>query len=301
MIINKFPIGNNNKKLPGFTYTGTYTVVDDGNDGWRIKFLTSGTLRVDRRARIDVFLVGGGASGSYCYVDDPDIDMMPHGGGGGGSGYTLTKKNIDISNSGSYIIIVGDGGQSVGGGQSSVFGNNGGNTSAFGYTANGGSWAINTSGLYTPQDLPGNGGSAGGQSGTENYIEGSTIQYNAENGLSDGDSSTIATEYPEINSGKGQGTTTKEFGEITGALYAGGGGGGAGGDPSQGGTTVYGVGGSGGGGNGASRSTNAGDGAVNTGGGGGGGHFSKINGSRVYKASGAGGSGIVIIRNHRGN
>lgn len=296
MIINKFPIGNNNKKLPGFTYTGTYTVVDDGDDGWRIKFLTSGTFKIKRSsANIDVFLVGGGASGSYLYY--PDERAYLQGGGGAGGGYTLTEKNINISNNGSYIVIVGSGGQPVGGGQSSIIGNNGGNTSAFGYTANGGSWDYIKSldeGVDYYAGLPGSGGSSGGLHG---YVNGDYVQVNAENGLSNGDSSS----YPFHYIGQGQGTTTKEFGEESGILYAGGGGGGAGGDASRGGTTVYGVGGSGGGGDGASRSTDAGAGAANTGGGGGGGHHSRISGSSVYKASGAGGSGIVIIRNHRGN
>ena len=298
MIINKFPIGNNNKKLPRFTYTGTYTVVDDGDDGWRIKFLTSGTFKIQRSsANIDVFLVGGGASGTYAYY--PDESYYPQGGGGAGSGYTLTQKNINIVRGGIYAIIVGEGGLPVGGGQTYAFGNNGGNTAAFGYTVGGGSWDNTTEFMVA---FPGNGGSAGGKAGSvSSYGNNDYAQVNAENGHENGEDSIVVSQAPYMNVGKGQGTTTREFGEETGDLYAGGGGGGAGGDASQGGTTVYGVGGSGGGGNGASRITDAGAGAANTGGGGGGGHHSIINGSSVYKASGAGGSGIVIIRNHRGN
>lgn len=443
MIINKFPTGNNdNKILPLFTYTGNCTVVDDGDDGWRIKFLSSGTFKIQRPyATIDAFLVGGGASGSYSY--EADDGSYPVGGGGGAGGYTMTQQNIDLSYGESYIIIVGDGGQAVGGGQTAVIGNNGGNTAAFGYTARGGSWddinVINSG-------LPGNGGSAGGRSG---YVDGSSVQVNAENGHENGEDSIAASQYPLLNVGKGQGTTTREFGEETGDLYAAGGGGGAGGDAAEGGTTAYGTGGAcgggdesddpnesnetatstypianfgvysgwtvtnhvitsgpstgredktisvtipdgstfvsaslqvttggtvgganilsagghtlttsatniidisdvvtgagehtltflfkdngksnlpngqhgstmqftnasvtvtftqsggvSGGGNGASRLTDAGDGLANTGSGGGGGHSSYISHSGVHKASGAGGSGIVVIRNHRGN
>lgn len=87
--------------------------------------------------------------------------------------------------------------------------------------------------------------------------------------------------------GKGQGTTTREFGESVGTLYAGGGGAGGNGSAQA-------KGGSGGGGNGAYSGTNAQptSGAANTGGGGGGMYYGLTN-------VGKGGSGIVVIRNHR--
>ena len=75
--------------------------------------------------------------------------------------------------------------------------------------------------------------------------------------------------------GKGQGTTTREFGEPTGQLYAGGGG------------STSAAGGAGGG---AQGSTSA---AANTGGGAGG---TYDNNTKSY----SGGSGIVVIRNARG-
>ena len=87
--------------------------------------------------------------------------------------------------------------------------------------------------------------------------------------------------------GKGQGTTTREFGESTGTLYAGGGGAGGNGSAQA-------KGGSGGGGNGAYSGTNAQptSGEANTGGGGGGMYYGLTN-------VGKGGSGIAVIRNHR--
>ncbi len=52
---------------PNFTYTGNCAVIDDGNNNWRVKFLTSGTLTfhnlINASNGIDVFLVGGGGSG----------------------------------------------------------------------------------------------------------------------------------------------------------------------------------------------------------------------------------------------
>lgn len=65
---------------PSFTYTGTYTFLQDTASNWRIKFLTDGTFTPLSDMVIDLFAVGGGggtehSSGSYA---DP--------GGGGGYG-----------------------------------------------------------------------------------------------------------------------------------------------------------------------------------------------------------------------
>lgn len=92
--------------------------------------------------------------------------------------------------------------------------------------------------------------------------------------------------------GRGQGTTTREFGEATGDLYAGGGGGYS---PSG---VARSSGGAGGGGRGGVGNANSGytpgeNGQPNTGGGGGG-------RSGDGTGRGLGGSGIVIIRNARG-
>ena len=107
----------------------------------------------------------------------------------------------------------------------------------------------------------GNGGSGGGAS-----AKGGT---NGENGNRGQDQDAIA--------GTGQGTTTREFGELAGKLYAGGG------TATWNGETSSGV----DGGGGASNSA----GQANTGGGGG------ATGG-TSRASFAGGSGIVCIRLH---
>lgn len=60
--------------IPAFTYTGDYEIVDDNDNpittssgNWKIRFLTSGTLKItDLRGAengIDVFLAGGGGGG----------------------------------------------------------------------------------------------------------------------------------------------------------------------------------------------------------------------------------------------
>ena len=237
------------RKVPAFTYTGTYKVVDDDNneitdldswnDNWKIKFLTSGTLTINdlngAENGIDVFLVGGGAGGgsSYWYEirNGWGGDATGYGGGGG---YTKTIKNVSIDKGTAYSIVIGSGGG---------VGKNGGASSGFGYTANGGSGK--------------NGGSGGGR-------EGIVYRNSGGSGGSNGSDSSCRTGY-------GQGTTTREFGEPTGALYSPGGGGG--GSAAWDGGYVSG------------GSRGAGLTGTNSGAGGNG--------------SGGGASGIVIIRNTR--
>ena len=49
-----------------FTYSGQCQVIDDSTEAyneWRIKFLTSGTLKFTANIAVDIFLVGGGGGG----------------------------------------------------------------------------------------------------------------------------------------------------------------------------------------------------------------------------------------------
>lgn len=231
-----------NPSFPQFTYTGTYASIDDGNGNWRIKFLTSGTFIPTSNLNVDIFAVGGGGS---CH----SISSTGRQAGGGG-GYTQTVTSQALTGGASYAVTVGSGGSNANGGSSS-----------FGelITALGGNMGVS-------YKEGGDGGSGGAgcsdSSGTASAIGGSD-GYDGEDGQMAGDG------------GAGQrttgvGTTTREFGEITGALYSGGGAGSPGTWP----------GGAGGGG------ATGQDGAKNTGGGGG-------------AAGGKGGSGIVIIRNAR--
>lgn len=238
---------------PEFTYSGTYTLIDDGyaEDGktqnWRIKFLTSGVLRfIDLGSGangIDVFCVGGGGGSGWS--------------GAGGGGYVKNARTTLAVNTDYQITVGGYGASSSRGGTSSAF-----DCSAEGgYAGNGGKG--------------GNGGSGGGGNGAGTNAGGKGGSDGSNGGNGVGTFDTSASPFA-TRGGTGSGDTTREFGESTGALYAGGGGG------------SYADGGAGGGGKGAKNalSITGSNGSTNTGGGGGaGGH--------------SGGSGIVVIRNAR--
>ena len=238
-------------------------------------------------------MAGGGASkefpeftytGSYQFLDDGNknwrikfltsgtltftklgsakngIDVFLVGGGGcgiwampGAGGYTFTNKHIIPNATTNYSIVIGAGSTSDTG--------QGGTSSAFGSSAKGG-----YSGKHAT--YPGTGGT------------GAPRAYN-NMGSSDGANGAGASG----NAGKGQGTTTREFGESGGTLYAG-----SGATTTSATTTYYG--GAGGGGN--VEGGNAMAGAANTGGGGAG---SGAGTDKIQAANG--GSGIVIIRNAR--
>ena len=249
--ISKIPSGISGVPIAGrdFTYSGEFQVIDDTDDKgakWRIKFLSSGNFVPLSNMEIDAFYVGGGG-GFYYYA-------------GGGGGYTKTEKSLVLTANTEYPIVIGAGGVSVTA-NFSVTGNNGGDTSGFNLTANGGKFGTKVSASY----CGGDGGSGGG----------GWVQNMGGDGGSDGSNAPGQSDL----AGVGQGTTTREFGESTGDLYAGGGGGR--------GTKEIGLGGAGGGGNGGENGT------PNTGGGGGG------NNRKTGSVKTSGGSGIVIIRNHR--
>lgn len=263
-----------------FTYTGAYETEGNLEGNFIIRFKTSGTLTItshgnNTNGSYDLFAVGGGGGGGFYYAGG--AGTKPFGGGGGG--YTSTKLGVSLSG-GSYLITVGAGGAYNKDGQTSSFSSH---LSAAGGTA---AKDFQNSGLpYSG----GYGGSGGGK------VWG--------NGGSDGSDAPIPQHATATAGlvGKGQGSTTREFGEYTGRLYAGGGGGGATHDLNSSAST----GGAGGGGNGfyiyrASDGTwpfiNPTPGVANTGGGGGGGAFYPRD-TTNYGA--AGGSGIVCIRNHR--
>lgn len=256
--------------IPEFTYTGDYEIVNDADepitisqDNWKIRFLTSGTLTFTNlngaENGIDVFCVGGGGGGGLGPLGSAN------GGGGGGGGYTTTEYAKTVSANIAYDIIVGAGGTGNINSEQVNTSGAGGSSSAFGVTAAGGK---GITGAYRGGD----GGSGGGG--------GAGL-----NGGSDGSAGgTSGTAYL---GGSGQGTTTREFGELNGKLYAGGGGGGT----PYNSSANAGSGGAGGGADGVKKG-NAGISAVANTGGGGGGASRDNNG-------GNGGSGIVIIRNAR--
>ena len=260
LIDNAF-IGVNNiaeqliKKIDFPTYTGSHAVFGDLNRG-RMELYESGTLVMPAGWEIDIFVVGGGARGGQTKGSSTD----PTGGGGGG--YTKTIRNFWARNQEKYDVYVGG---------------SDGNTAIKHKQL--GDVIVGLHGKYWEVGqiwFGGDGGSGGGDAGL--YKESSN--YNGGDGGSDGKDGQL----PAGRGGRGQGTTTRMFGESNGTLYAGGGGGGAGdktGNP--------GAGGLGGGGTGG-RGTIGISGTPNTGGGGGGARFNSTTG--VIN----GGSGIVIIR-----
>lgn len=251
VIITDYSTAISFSTIPEFTYTGNFEIVNDSDepitvsqDNWKIRFLTSGTLTFTNlngaEGGIDVFLVGGGSGGNHSY----------RGGAGGGSGYTSTTQAVTVQAGVKYDIAIGAGGA----GAKTSGGRAGGATSAFGSIANGGA-TLSSNGVYG-----GDGGSGGGSGTLSQDKDGAYSKA----GVGGTDGANGQGTHP----GTGQGTTTREFGEPGGTLYATGGKGAAGNnitpDP---------------------VSQNTGDGG---------------NGAGSSIESTAGGSGIAIIRNTRG-
>lgn len=264
MIVNAGYRGKVGAAAPKFTYTGQYNIRKDGV----VELLTSGTIVFLEPKVIDVFMVGGGGSGYTASSNGYN------GYGGGGGGYTRTVRKVTIAQNTPFEVTIGAGGEAP---------NRPGGSSGFGpFTVNGGS--------YQPSANGGHGGSGGGGgvSSNSDYGAGGSDGNNGESGYP-----------PSITGGVGQGFTTREFGEATGKLYAGGGGGGR---YMSAVTPVISIGGSGGGGAGAwlgtdnTQAQEASAGGANTGGGGGGGANKSVSGSGYLVNSASGGSGIVCFR-----
>ena len=271
--VNEFGTGVEVGHVPAlgsdFSYTGSCTVIDDSNEvsgvQWRIKFLTSGVLKFTTEQMIDVFLVGGGGAGGPRHAGGKFPTYMY--GGGGGGGYTKTSKLINLLANTSYSIVVGSGG-------SGTSYTSGGNTTGFNLTANGGNCGYGGTGAYARKG--GDGGSGGGAGGRFETA-GSGQGYTNGSGGIDGGNGTDA-EDTNRKYGIGQGTTTREFGEVGSTLYSNGGKGGYG---TPGVVT-----------NGSSNTGNAGSGGTYV-------RISSGSGFEAKEMAGSGGSGIVIIRNHR--
>lgn len=266
------PVCAGGKPKMKFTYTGDYVVRKDGV----VELLTSGTIVFLEQKVIDVFMVGGGGAGGRIYQPD-------NGSGGGGGGYTRTLRQISVS--GSYSVVIGSGAVAS---TSQSMGATQGGASSFGNSASvDGGYSATTN--YSGDDVKRSGanGGSGGGGGMNGDVTVAGYGLGGSDGANGGHGG-----YSNAAGGTGQGTTTREFGESTGKLYAGGGGGGNSGTSSD---TVF-AGGEGGGGDGANlrRKKTAGVGGDNTGGGGGGGGNS---GSLAYGTPGGnGGSGIVCFR-----
>lgn len=264
-------------KAPKFTYTGTYNVRKDGV----VELLTSGTIVFLEPKVIDIFMVGGGASGS---AQGANVTSK-HGYGGGGGGYTKTIKQRSVAANESIAVVIGEGGV---GSDNPGFENSGMNGGA---TRFGAEYAAGGRAYAPGQGYNGGDGGSGGGAGVASNSNGGEGGSNGDNGAA-GDAA----------GGRGQGTSTREFGEETGKLYAGGGGGGRYMVAVQ---PVVSIGGAGGGGTGAWAGDTkdayqpAAAGVANTGGGGGGGAVGtgdKAAGTKPVAIVGAGGSGVVCFR-----
>lgn len=271
MIVNAGYRGKVGAGAPKFTYTGQYNIRKDGV----VELLTSGTIVFLEPKVIDVFMVGGGGRGGF-FKSGTGAQT---GFGGGGGGYTATLRKVNVT--GSYEVTIGAGGiagQTNGGGGASTFGGL--------ITANGGyGHQSYSSDLDMIRGANGGSGGGGGVSSNSDYGAGGSNGNDGEQGY-----------FPQtIIGGKGQGTTTREFGEANGKLYAGGGGGGR---YISAQSPVVSAGGSGGGGTGGwcgtANTQAAAAGVANTGGGGGGGAIGPDTSVTVPGASG--GSGIVCFR-----
>ena len=184
-----------------FSYTGECLFFAEDNGNWRLKLLTSGVLTLLRKTKVDIFAVGGGGGGG-------NGNDGSYGGQGGGGGFTATVKAKSLAKNVSYTVTIGAGGAAHTPGGASSFGEL--------CTAQGGWYGAN-------------GGDGGGAGGSGGGVPGSTANTWAKRaggaGGSDGSDGLTTNEiYTAV--GKGQGTTTRAFGDADGELYAGGGGGG---------------------------------------------------------------------------
>lgn len=258
--------------------------INDGDGNWRIKFFESGifVMTYPDVNYIDVFVVGGGGGGGGSMAN------CGVGGSGGGGGYTTTCKYNGVENQDlitimsniEYAIEIGSGG--AGGPYlqtndvpQTIYGSSGEKTSAFDCVASGGGGGYPCGTTGQSNNASGGNGGSGGGGGSHTNITGATGGTDGSNGQTSASYSSSYQYWGHLG-GTGQGSTTREFAETNGDLYAGGGGGGKSGLSGDS-TAGYGSGG---------------NGIKNTGGGGGGSAGSGATG-------GAGGSGIVIIRNHR--
>lgn len=243
--------------LPAFTYTGIYNIYDDDDNeitesskDWNIEFYTSGALRFTElngaKDGIDVFVVGGGGDGGSAIYGTVGTATYSAAGGGGGGGYRSSSFNTKVSTDAPYEIIIGAAG---------------GNSSAFGTNAGGGS----TGGAG--KDIGDSAGGGDGGTGGSNGGKGGVNAIDPQDGV-DG-------QYAFLGN--------------SGIRYAPGGAGGYGYNGASGSSGSMAYGGSDGGGDSGSDATE------NSGGGGGGQCYY----SYGLGSAGKGGSGIVIIRNRR--
>jgi len=298
------------------TYTvatgGTITEYSSGGVDYRVHSFLSGTTNFTVSTlgdddTIALLLVGGGGGGGGGFA-------VGAAGGGGGAGafrqiasHTITAQT--------YSIVVGNGGAGgVGspgvtsrsnGSYGAQDGSNGSNTTAFGYTANGGGGGTSYYDIVGRANGNASGGGNGGAGGLHNNTGTSRASggtYGSAGGLQAGTGQSNGTTScgggggaggqggdGSSNGSGGNGGVGAQNNYRTGSnvYYAGGGGGGHAGQSSK----TPASGGNGGGGSAGSDNSNGVNGSTNTGGGGGG-----ASSQSTTVTGGTGGSGIVVVR-----
>ena len=278
MIVNAGYRGKVGRAAANFTYTGNYKIRKDGV----VELLTSGTIVFLEPKAIDVFMVGGGGAGGL----NTSTYQNGYGGGGGAGGYTKTMRRVQVTTSPIQVTIGG-------GGLPGNSGYNGGATA----------WGTNTVAGGNGNIMSGLGSSATAQAGASGGSGGGGgVVSNSDFGTGGSDGNSGESGYPtSTKGGTGQGTTTREFGEAGGKLYAGGGGGGR---YLVSNTPIASTGGSGGGGTGGWAGSQTGQfqaaaaGVANSGCGGGGGARRFYEGTEIdiIGPPASGGTGIVCFR-----
>ncbi|MBQ7092360.1 MAG: hypothetical protein IJN83_06880 [Clostridia bacterium] len=201
MIVNAVIKGGGGLSGVRFDYDGFFEV----RYGNVLALLSSGTFTPIDDCTVDLFLVGGGGGGGAYYSGSSSY--LTYGGGGGG-GYTLTELHEVLKSGESYPVVIGAGGAINAAGGATSFG---AYSIAGGQPGNSGSSA-NTGG--------GAGGSGGGDGAWSQYT---TSSNGYAGGVDGNDGSGPATPNSYHYGGKGQGSTTRAFGESDGELFASGG------------------------------------------------------------------------------
>ena len=278
------------------------TATDNANYRYAL-FTNNGTFSINGNMLCDILIVGGGGGG---------------GAGGGGAGGFVYRTN-QILNSGTYNIIVGDGGI---GGTNGSRGNDGNdsyiqfNSVDFLRAYKGGGGGTNQQLATAPNGYYGSTGGNGHDSGqTQNTFPAGTLIGGNIGGVSSASPSGLTSGYQSSGGGGGAGgagqvgvagnVNNGNYGALGGGggigiqnsitgidtYYAGGGGGGTNINSTTNSQTIRPQGGLGGGGNGNLINNQVGtNGIANTGGGGGGSDW------EFSSTSGTGGSGVIIIR-----
>ncbi len=270
---------------PGYTILKFPRSYITANGGWKVPTNTSS---------LKIGVIGGGGGGSGGGWNSGVCDV---GGGGGGGGGDVQESTVNVNPNNSYPIQVGQGGNGgttpVSSGKGTA-GINGGNSSAFSISANGGYGAAQASTACgsAPGGTAGN-GNVGGTEWTATTSQSSRFEGTGGGGggvgSAGGNSGGSNTSTPASNYA-GNGGTGASLTFLSGSYFGAGGGGGAslwhgGGMQGSGGSSI--------GGNGSSTGVLAGAAVVNTGSGGGGG---ASGGGGAGAGGGSGSAGMVIIK-----